>query len=236
MKKLFTICCGLSILFLFLTFFQCQKVRIRGAQANGDEWPEFPWPPPKASASHNIPNNLLLAQAITYTLGDIDEMLIEALLSAGYTDKSYYSVPDGFAIVTKLEQINQDGTPKPVPDRYSQEVRPLTKFNLRGYISALFSARRGLYRIIVFIVTSHPFSQEDITISRDQAEVWLSSGLNRLPSKIAEIIYTNDYMCTALIYEFEQITPQQEATLKDPSMLTVKQHLDKAGIWEKLGD
>ena len=77
--------------------------------------PSFPWPPPKASASSKVPDNFLRETETKQILHDIDRRLALALDKAGYFEKSYFSVPDGFALVTRLEQINADGTPKPEP-------------------------------------------------------------------------------------------------------------------------
>lgn len=236
MKKLLTIGYILSILILFFTLYHCVGGRMEEPAPSMNGWPEFPWPPPRASAFHNIPNNLLLTQDMTFTLGDIASKLEDALQYVGYTENTYLSVPDGFALVTRLEQINRNGTSKAISERYSIGVRSLTKFSLGQYINALFNAREGFYRVIVFIVTPYPFSQAEQTVSREQADEWLRSGVNKLPFKIARIPYANNYSCTALIYEFVQKGMAEKPALKIPSRLTGKQHLEKARIWEQLGN
>ena len=199
--------------------------------------PEFLWPPPTWSASAEIPAEFFGSQSgELLRLRHVERRLHAALEACEYFEKSYYSVPGGFAMVTRLEQINRDGTSKEPPDRWAVEVQPLRKFSLKAYLVALFTANPGRYRIIVFIVTPHPFSQTDVKVSRDEAMAWLGSGLNRLPDEIGRLEYTEKHECTALIYEFEQANPDEPAELKDPSDLQGRTHLERAKLWEALRD
>jgi len=159
-----------------------------------------------------------------------------ALLSCGYFEKSYYSVPDGFAMATRLEQINRDGTSKEPPDRWAVEIQRLRKFSLKAYLVALFTANPGYYRIIVFIVTPTPFYQARRMVSRQEAMDWLGSGLNELPHSIGQLEYSEEYKCTALIYEYEQPNPGEPGELKIPSNLQGRTHLVKANLWQALED
>lgn len=196
--------------------------------------PEFPWPPPRASAETIIPQKFLQKSTdLVAHLGDVDHILVGALDINGYYDKSYYAVPDGFALVTRLEQISSDGTPKKLPARWELEMGKLRKFSLAEYLRALLTANPGYYRIIVFIVTSHPFSQADAKVSEDQAINWLEGGFERLPSAVSELEFTQEYGCTALVYEFRTasgIVP----TLALPSHLPGRTHLERANIWSAL--
>jgi len=203
--------------------------------ARVNEIPEFPWPPPEASSTAVIPSQFLAYSAGEIVrLCDIDERLSAALEHCGYVEKSYYGVQDGFAVVTRLEQINSDGTPKEPPERWSMAVGPLRRFSLREYLRSLFSANAGYYRIIVFIITPHPFSQSEVRLSSGEIEAWLRGGLNVLPSSIGERVYTNEYNTTALIYEFEQSEVGAEPNLIVPGRLTAQTHLKKSELWNSL--
>ena len=197
-------------------------------ELNPEAVPKFPWPPPKASASDTISRELLVGNAAHPTLGTVAQAIESAFEQAGYGEKSYYSVPDGFAMASRIEQINQDGTAKGPADRWSLEVPPMRKFSFSAYLTALFTARPGYYRVIVFVVTSHPFSQADAKATSEEAQVWVSSGLNALPEDIASRDYSSAHNCTALIYEFKQTG--KHTKLMDPSQLTGKTHLNKAGL------
>ena len=210
--------------------------------------PDFPWPPPRASATAEIPRHSFSSQpGDILRLRDAEEALQAALESCGYFEMSNFSVPDGFAMVTRLEQINSNGTSKEPPDRWAVEAQPLrwapprsflsqprSKFSLTKYLKALFNANPGSYRIIVFIVTRTPFNQTGKIVSRKDAMDWLWIGLNELPDSIGKLKYSKKYKCTALIYEFEQPNPGEPAELKIPSHLQGRTHLVKAKLWQAL--
>lgn len=196
--------------------------------------PSFPWPPPVASATAIVPQYLLLPKTLatsTPMLKDVDATLSKALDLAGYTDKSYYAVPQGFAMVTRLERIDADGTPMQEPTRWSMEKKPLSKFSFSTYLKALFTAEPGYYRVIVFVVTPVPFAQKDAVVTDADARVWLEGGLNKLPESIGSAAYTDGFTCTALVYEFEQPATQKSGKIMMPGLLSGKTHLIKARIW-----
>ena len=105
------------------------------------------------SSNRTIPKELLSRVRTIAKLGDVDSILSNVLHGNGYVEQSYYAVPDGFALVTKLDQINTDGTSKALPDRWS--IAPanvsLSYFSLRSYLPALFTAAPGDYRLIVLL-------------------------------------------------------------------------------------
>src|SRR3546814_13846786 len=91
-------------------------------------------------------------------LGAVAERLSDALHAAGYESPAFYSAPGGYAMVARLEQIEADGTPKPVPMRWSTALPSREIFSLRDYFSALLPAPAGHYRLIVFVVSHTPFA------------------------------------------------------------------------------
>lgn len=200
-----------------------------------DSLPIFPWPPPYASSWMVIPPEMIRNSFNDLIMfRDVSQKFERALNSCGYSEKNYYAIPDGFAIVTRLEQINQDGTPKESQERWIVDLQPLRTFSLKEYLKALFAARVGYYRIIVFIFSPHSFSLSDAKVSEWEAEAWLAPGGNALPSLIGRQKYSEDYKCTALIYEFEQYNPGAKPEIKSQGRLTAKTHLLKANLWQNL--
>ena len=193
--------------------------------------PQFPWPPPKSSAFDKIPSEFLNAKK---SLKDVANKLEETFDQTGYTQKKYYSVPDGFALVSQLEQFWPDGTSKEEPDRWAAEFRPPRIFSLTSYIKAIFKANPGRYRIVAFIVTSQPFEEGKENITREEARSWLDSGMVVLPKSIGEQPYTDEHYCTALIYEFEQPRRDKKPFFKSLSNLTGRDHLQKSKLWAAL--
>ena len=75
----------------------------------------FPWPPPTPSARLLIPKEAL-PQAKTF--GQASSYLESALSSKGYAEISYYTVPGGVAVVTRLEHIYSNGKSFEEPNRW----------------------------------------------------------------------------------------------------------------------
>jgi hypothetical protein len=193
--------------------------------------PEFPLPPPKASAFDEISRELLAGGRPHPLLRDADSALSSAFRRCGYGEKTYYAVRGGFAMASRIEQINTDGTPS--TNRWSIEVIPVQRFSLNAYIAALFRARPGHYRVIVFVLTMQPFEQKSTKVTSEEASKWVSGGLNKLPKEIGDRDYSADYTCTALIYEFKQIGGG-EAEFVDPSGMPGRTHLERSGLWTAL--
>lgn len=189
--------------------------------------PKFPWPPPRASALALIPRALLVRSPKT-TLGDISDAIDAAFNETGYSTRNYYSIPDGFAMASAIEQINDDGTSKTPELRWRLDPPTMEKFSLRVYLSALFKAPPGHYRVIVFAVTSQPFTQRDVKVARKEAVAWLRSGISDLPKELRSREFSADHKCSALIYEFKGGGDQ--AQLIDPSRIQGQTHLVKSGL------
>lgn len=199
-----------------------------------DEIPKFPWPPPKPSAWAALSTLAMNRNSGGGTLQGLADFLESALEKAGYSERSYYSVPDGFALVSRIEQISDTGEPKPGYDRWSLDVKPPHVFSVRSYVNALFSTHPGRFRVIALIVTTHPVSADSVGATYQGSKDWLWSGANRLPSSIAQLRYSQDYSCLAYVYEFERPAGDGAALQKQPGTLDGKQHLEKAMLWHLL--
>ena len=180
-----------------------------------------------------IPRELLATESVETTLAVVNQRLTTALERNGYFESSYHSVPDGFALATQLEQIEPDGTPVQEPERWTL-VNPTRIFSLSDYIKALFLGSPGYYRVIVFVVTPHPFQQSDARVTPEQARDWLQVGFNRLPDQIANLTFSSDFACTALIYEFRRPTENDEPMIAYTRVIPGRLHLKRSGIWEAL--
>ena len=153
---------------------------------------------------------------------------------SGYFEKSYYVVPDGFALATRLEQISQDGVSKAPPARWSAGVPGVEHFSISDYLRALLTANPGYYRVVVFVVTDVPFTESGPPANMGDAQKWLTGGANVLPVSIASTPFGPNTVCTALIYEFTRSAGKDPALLL-PSPLDAHTHLVKSGLWNALG-
>jgi hypothetical protein len=162
-------------------------------------------------------------------LRDVDFRLTEALRECGYEEKRYFSIPDGFALVTKMERIDSTGRPQN-PRWVVDSLALRDRFTLRDYIVALLGAPRGLYRVIVFAITSTPFATTGDPISRDEADRWLTGGLNILPRTIGALALTENHSVSVLVYEFEKQGHAGEVEILLPGRLQGETHMAGSGL------
>ena len=213
----------------------------RGSKDN--PLPTFNWPPPKPSAFSVIDRDLLTLPTTNIYVGKVERILRKALILGGYFDVSYYAIesqPDAFVMVTRLEKINDNATPVEGKDRWVTGKSNKDNFSLTDYFQALFYAKPGKYRIIVFIVSAESIQFDKKEISAEFAKQWISDGSPSLTRKIRKTRFTNDHQITALVYEFEKNVQDDESDNKDsaslilPGIFQTRTHLEKAGIWKKL--
>ena len=194
--------------------------------------PGFPWPPPQPSAARTVPPQRLwralgvatASEASERRLEHVDRALTNALERAGYTERSYYSVPGGYALATRLERIDEQGQSAAGDARWIVGAVPGRSFSLSEYLAALFDASPGRFRIVVLVVSAQPFRATGAAPSAEAARAWVSAGFNTLPAEIAARPYLADVVTTALIYEFEK-PPAGAAEFRSPGHISADQHL-----------
>jgi hypothetical protein len=192
----------------------------------------FPWPPPLPSTSMEIQRELLAPAASDSRLTVIADWLVRALRGAGYSDFRFYDIPQGFALVTPLELIDDQGLAMPHPDprvRFSAAYPGEGFFTMRFW-SDLLNARMGRFRLFVFVVIDHPFGYaKDVT----DAEILWKHPSATLPASRADLAYTAVDHCYALVYEVEHPKGTDRVNLvehpADPAA-----HLAKSGILASL--
>lgn len=172
----------------------------------------------------------LLARGNQATLGDVARHLDLALARVGYSERSYYAVPGGFALATRLEQITPDGAPKPDPQRWSTTLPEQPVFSLGDYLRVLFAAPRGDYRVIVFIVTDQAFATSARIATNAQAEAWLAGGMDRLPRALRAIAFDANFEASALVYQFRKTAHSDPPIALDSSAASAARQLDRSGI------
>jgi hypothetical protein len=162
------------------------------------------------------------------------DRLIFALKTAQISDWSAYAIGrNGFAIVSRLECIGENGQAKQGTERWcTDDARSPREFSISWYIRSLFSADPGRYRIIVFIVTPRVIRSDGVTPSEKTMKELLSSGaLDNLPDELRKIIPGPGTRCTALIYEFYRPAEDDPPHLIAASTITAVRHLVGASLW-----
>ncbi len=197
--------------------------------------PQFPWPPPSATAVLPLPDSLVAVPGRD-SLGAVFDNLRVALTRVDVGWWSVYAIgPNGFAVVTRMEAIEADGRPKPGAERWSGlSAQETPRFSGIGdYLKALFSARPGFYRVIVFAVTDRPSGQtaDGHGLRAREAEVLVAGGSDQLPAAMRRVPLGADGRCIALIYEFERPSESDTARFVPNAAIGALQHLTLAGLW-----
>jgi hypothetical protein len=205
----------------------------RGPASSGpsNAIPDFPWPPPRPSDRVVIDRRLLVGPGEgSPTMGSVTGRLLDALQRAGYSDRSFYRIPDrGVAMVTRMEKTLPDGGPDP-RNRW-QTTHGKEQPSLRGFLAKLLLAQPGYYRVIAFVLTPDLRLPTGKQITGQEADALVRDGAMILPASLAGQPYTADHSTVALIYEFEKANPDATARqLVDPHRLPAQQHLEKAAI------
>lgn len=186
----------------------------------------FPWPPPAAS-SRVVLSSLLVPgwDARFQTLGDIDDALRAALSRTGYAGASYFGVPEGFALVTPLEQTSARGVSLRGESRWAAALVGMTEFSLREYIRVLLTAPVGHFRVLVFVVTSVPFGMSDSREVFAVVERWSRAGHTHLPESVRLAALSGNHKVTVLVYEFRKTRSAREPLTSIPGRHSAEEHL-----------
>jgi hypothetical protein len=192
--------------------------------------PPFPWPPPKWTSRYLLPDGLVTSGR-PESLGTFFDRIVSVLRKAAVEEWSSYAIEnDGFAIVSRLESIDDNGRPRPGAQRWGTRASAENVDSLKNYLTALFKARTGRYRVIAFIVTSLPVVAGAEPADAARMNRLLREGATALPESMRARV-ANSVRCEALVYEFFQASADEPMQLVESSHLTPTQHLAGAGLW-----
>ena len=195
--------------------------------AGDSRLPTFAWPPPRFTSKARIDPQWLVAP--DGTLGDAAERLDAAIVQAGYEPPGYYAIPGGFALATRMEQIEADGTPVDAAQRWSTDA-PLPRITSLGdYLRALFTAPEGYYRVLVFTFTDQPVAAASVKASDVDAQAWGALGGDHLPDSVASLPFSRRHRCLVLVYEFQK-RAGSDATPNPDGAPVASVHLQRSGI------
>jgi hypothetical protein len=191
----------------------------------------LPWPPPDPSA-HTVIERALptCGDCGLRTLGDLDDRMRNALASAGYHGLAYFGVPDGFAIVTRIEQTDSEARPLVGEARWAATVVAMRSFSLAEYLRALLTAPPGYFRVIAFVASSRPFTFSGDRAKLSVIERWSRSGSTGLPEELRREPLTEAHRVTALVYEFEKRNGTERPEVFIPGRWTAVQHLQNTAL------
>jgi hypothetical protein len=184
------------------------------------------WPPPPPTGKTIISDTLFKQKK---TMGDIYKKLMRALYKCGYQDNKVFTVDNGFAILTKLERITNEGTPSPTERWSTAKIRPLT---LSDYIASLLWGSVGKFRTMLFIIS--PFADFELNgkpmLNSEDAISLYNGGSADLPLVETRIPFSGKYV-HALIYEFNKKSCSDARIIPlGHSSLTIMDQLEKTKI------
>lgn len=206
--------------------------RVKDLPALSEVLPSFPWPPPAASSQYRLPEALLGKLA---TIGDISDRITSVLDDRGYSERSYYLAGNGgIVLATRLERIDENGAPATGVERWRSGATGASD-GIAAFLSNLFYADPGYYRVILFVVGGKPFRVGNRTPTEAEAFDWLESGPSGLPVAVANRAFDTKEGCTVLVYEFVSEDRALEAKIVRPGRLPAKQHLEASGVLALLG-
>lgn len=188
----------------------------------------FAFDPPEPSRERPIDNNqLAMLLSSQPRLKEVAAILKQMIEDSGFRESGYLSAPNGFALITQVEQIDRNGFPLEEPWRWASTIKP--QYNGRVLIAmteALLFAPRGYYRAFVFVVTDKIFiSDPQRRVDEKLVNEWFSSGAGILPSSVGNKYFTVDHNITMLVYEFERLDALDNPSIQVPGRFTIEQHV-----------
>lgn len=203
-----------------------------GEVEEGGPIPRFPSPPPEPTLRYALQRGLLVHSSDD-TLGAVFDRIVVALRRGEFDTWSVYAVlDDGFAVVCRLEHINEDGSRGDPP--FSKEPPPSRGFFLWRYLRDLFTSDPGRYRVIVLMVRNTiepgygaaPAESTMTALLREGSDA-LPEWLRRKPAGGAQL--------HALIYEFHRPNSQVEPVMVTSahSAISAVRHLTGARLWRE---
>jgi hypothetical protein len=167
-------------------------------------------------------------------MGEVDAKILSALTQMGYVQRAHYWVPDGFVLVSRVEQIKKNGIALREPYRFSDSLPPPD--SLTSYLGGLFTSPPGYFRIIAFVVTKVDFN--DTSNPLDEVEAFnLLHGPAALPASVAIKPVPQKTRVTALIYEYQKSSVDENSrAVPIHSTVPAQTHLERAGLWELLSN
>jgi hypothetical protein len=192
----------------------------------------FPWPPPTATAKYLLPKRIL-SITDSVSLGEVAALVRDALSRAGVEEYAVYSVKgdSGLAFVTRLERIDADGRPLPLPDRWPQELNSnIRAHSLPAYLKSLFVSSPGYYRMVAIVLAAGPVVANGPQLTAKQADA-LIGGSQHVPPELMSR-FVSGLEATALIYQFRYDKGDAAPKLLAHTSIPPAEQLARSGYWK----
>lgn len=187
--------------------------------------PAIPWPPPSGFRAEELPR--LASVLKTRSQQAAQDALVQVIESAdeGYEWGLFGGPPEGFAIISRIERIDQRGKPSEGAARWTTEGA--ARLSAESFVRDLFFQEAGYFRVIVFVVSG----DRNVLPGPSRALPTSSTGARALPVATAMQPF-GDRSATALVYAFKRGKGAAvEPWLDGPS---ARQHLAASGLTREL--
>ena len=134
------------------------------------------------------------------TFRDVAKHLEAALIGAGYSPLQYYRIEGGFAIVTSMESVDDQGRPLARAARWKVENDILS---IRQWLRALTSGNHQTCRVISIAVTNRAVSLDNTYLPLRDLQPWRRDGVMAIPNDQADQVFTDAHQIYALVYMFK---------------------------------
>jgi hypothetical protein len=172
---------------------------------------------------------------VASSLGGIAEHISSMLDSAGYTERRWFGInARGLAVITRLEQVEADGTPK--RDRWSPEFPDAGSLRVLEYLKETFIPISGYYRVFIFAATDLAFTQGGDEPTLEMVSRWMGSGSASIPEEWGDLPIRPRLSFGAYLYEFSSRSSDVAPGFigSDRARTTAADHLRKTGVFTLL--
>lgn len=188
----------------------------------------FPWPPPTPSAQRTFSPDVDPDSPPAKTVGEVARRLERILREARFDSFGYYRVPGGFALVTRIENIDgATGEPLAGAARWATQ-----KVYAGLSLASIFAITRtaGYYRVFAFLLTDDPKEPQPIDPEKtfEIARTWANEGSPSLPAEVKVLPVGSNHILVVMVYEFEKFEGG-ETNHFQPNRWPLDQHLSSLG-------
>ena len=189
--------------------------------------PSFPWPPPAGYKDVLVPFNLFKPESVA-TLGGIYNSITTALNSCDHNFEYglFGGVPKGFALLARMEHVEQDGTPLPGKARWT--TTGSSNSDLLSLFGDVWFEKPGYFRVIAFVVTDDLNRKPN----PNSALPDLSFGSRVMPPELGKTTVANQQII-AFVYTLQR-KDKGKITTWSNGISSAQVHLEKSGVWTKL--
>jgi hypothetical protein len=188
----------------------------------------FFWPPPHATSSW------IAEPSTARTLGDVATLVGDALRRAGYADQRWFPIgvhcEHGFAVTTRLEGIDEDGTPKAPAARWLAPYPDAASLRWLTTSTETYLPKRGRYRVLLIAFTDLHVPPGDHPQRWDEGTAMEGPGMPAADVPARRPVAAG-YRVGAYVYEYEKKAADGDGDfVPEDTNVPAAEHLTRSGL------